>query len=136
MIKKYAIADSIGRVSRIVTCGEEEIDAQLDIADTAYEAIGTVSDLTHYVDNGELLPKQVFPFIFGNMQIIASGIDECVISNVPLGTIVVDPRDGWTTSITDGTFAFSVDLAGTYKFKFSGIPYLDQEVSIEAIAAT
>jgi hypothetical protein len=38
--------------------------------------------------------------------------------------------------VTDGEIRFSVDLAGTYTFRFTAVPYLDQEITIEAIAAT
>jgi hypothetical protein len=69
------------------------------------------------------------------MEIVADGLDEATISGIPNGTGAEWP-DGQTDIVTDGEIRFSVDLPGTYTFRFTAVPYLDQEVVIEAIPAT
>jgi Fe2+ transport system protein B len=58
-----------------------------------------------------------------------------VISNIPAGVTVQWP-DGQIDEVTDGEVRFAVDLPGTYTLTFDAVPYLEQEVTIEAVAAT
>ena len=92
------------------------------------------SSAKNYVDNGQLKDRQGFELLLSAAQIVANGTDEAIISNLPAGVQVEWP-DGQTDIVTDGEIRFSVDLAGTYTFRFTAVPYLDQEITIEAIAA-
>jgi len=92
------------------------------------------SSAKNYVDNGQLKDRQGFELLLSAAQIVANGTDEAIISNLPAGVQVEWP-DGQTDIVTDGEIRFSVDLAGTYTFRFTAVPYLDQEVTIEALAA-
>jgi len=96
--------------------------------------VGGRSDNLH-VSNGEVLDCVEMPLIATNTPLLANGTDEAVISGIPEGVQVEWP-DGQTDIVTGGEIRFSVDLAGTYTFRFTAVPYLDQEVTIEAIAAT
>ena len=93
------------------------------------------SSAKNYVDNGQLKDRQGFELLLSAAQIVANGTDEAIISNLPAGVQVQWP-DGQTDIVTDGEIRFSVDLPGTYTFQFTAVPYLDQEITIEAIAAT
>ena len=95
--------------------------------------VGGRSDNLH-VSNGEVLDCVEMPLIATNTPLLANGTDEAVISGIPEGAQVVWP-DGQTDIVTGGEIRFSVDLAGTYTFRFTAVPYLDQEVTIEALAA-
>jgi hypothetical protein len=101
----------------------------------AIEVPETVTDSNSYIAAGEVLPKQPLNLQMTNPQIAADGVDECVIGNVPTGTSVEWP-DGQTDEVTDGEVRFAVDLPGTYILTFDAVPYLRQEVAIEAVAAT
>ena len=92
------------------------------------------SSAKNYVDNGQLKDRQGFELLLSAAQIVANGTDEAIISGIPAGVQVEWP-DGQTDIVTDGEIRFSVDLAGTYTFRFTAVPYLDQEITIEAIAA-
>ena len=96
--------------------------------------VGGRSDNLH-VSNGEVLDCVEMPLIATNTPLLANGTDEAVISGIPEGVQVEWP-DGQTDIVTGGEIRFSVDLAGTYTFRFTAVPYLDQEVTIEALAAT
>ena len=74
------------------------------------------------------------PLIVTSTPLIANGTDEAIISNIPAGAQVEWP-DRQTDIVNDGEIRFSVDLPGTYTFRLTAVPYLDQEVVIEAIAA-
>jgi len=88
-----------------------------------------------YVLEGELAIKSKILSVTSNETIIANGTDEAIISNIPAGVQVEWP-DGQIDIVNDGEIRFSVDLPGTYTFRFTAVPYLDQEVVIEAIPAT
>jgi len=75
------------------------------------------------------------PLITTSTPLIANGTDEAVISGIPEGAQVEWP-DGQINIVTDGEIGFSVDLPGTYAFKFTAVAYLDKEITIEAIPAT
>jgi len=79
--------------------------------------------------------RQPMSLIVTSTSLIADGTDESIISDIPEGVQVEWP-DGQTDIVTDGEIRFSVDLAGTYTFRFTAVPYLDKEITIEAIAAT
>ena len=96
--------------------------------------VGGRSDNLH-VSNGEVLDCVEMPLIATNTPLLANGTDEAVISGIPEGVQVEWP-DGQTDIVTGGEIRFSVDLAGTYTFQFTAVPYLDQEVVIEAFAET
>jgi len=95
---------------------------------------GDRSDNLH-VSNGEVLDCVEMSLITTNTPLIADGIDEVIISGIP-SDVQVEWPDGQTDIVTGGEIRFSVDLPGTYTFQFTAIPYLDKEVTIEAIAAT
>lgn len=86
-----------------------------------------------WYSSGEFLPK-VRLSLPGSLQIIANGIDEAIITNIPAGVAVEWP-DGQIDEVTDGEVRFSVDLPGTYTLIFDAVPYLRQEVTIEAVTA-
>lgn len=135
MISHFAVYDSRGLITGIVSCPKSMGKLQGTTERPAIEVPETVTDSNSYIAAGEVLPKQPLNLQILSIRIIANGTDECVISNVPAGTTVEWP-DGQTDEVTDGEVRFSVDLAGTYTLRFSAIPYLDEEVTIEAVAAT
>ena len=96
---------------------------------------GSLSHADVYVESGAVTQRQLMPLATTNTSIIANGTDEAIISGIPAGVQVEWP-DGQIDIVTDGEIGFSVDLPGTYTFRFTAVPYLDKEVTIEAIAAT
>jgi len=102
-------------------------------AEVVTYAGGRSDDL--HVSNGEVLDCVEMPLITTNTPLIADGTDEVIISGIPSGVQVEWP-DGQTDIVTDGEIRFSVDLLGTYTFRFTAVPYLDKEITVEAITAT
>jgi len=96
---------------------------------------GPLSQADIYVESGSVLQRQPMVLITTNTPLLANGTDEAVISGIPEGVQVEWP-DGQVDTVTDGEIRFSVDLPGTYTFQLTAVPYLDQEITIEAIAAT
>ena len=93
-----------------------------------------INAAVHYVSGEALQIRQPIPLVTTNTPLTANGTDESIISSIPEGVQVEWP-DGQIDIVTDGEIRFSVDLPGTYTFRFTAVPYLDQEVVIEAIAA-
>lgn len=89
---------------------------------------------THYVDvNTETSkPRPPLPVVANKSQIQADGVDELVLSGVPVGSSVIWP-DGEEGVVNDGEVALSVDLAGSYVIKIVSFPYLTEEFTVEAI---
>ena len=135
MNKIFAAYDSNGSIHFIMRCQEVGTTFYDDTGLNAVEVNGRVSDFSHYVVDGAAQPKKLMNLTTTNTPLITNGTDESVITDIPEGTQVQWP-DGQTDSVTDGEIGFSVDLPGTYTFRFTAVPYLDQEVAIEAIAAT
>lgn len=133
-MNRWAVYEPSGRIdsvfSGLVSNAVMQAEGDLSIAPIAEG----LDDLTAYVVGGVVLEKQSFPLSVSPAQIAADGLDTATISGIPTGTQVEWP-DGQTDTVTDGIVEFSVDLPGTYTLKFSAIPYLDQEVTIEALPA-
>jgi len=134
-MSQWAIYTSSGRIDRVYSGMEAEALIQPQGSEQVAVMPDGLDDSTAYVSGGQAVPKQSMSPQTANSQITADGADECVIGNIPPGVTVEWP-DGQTDIVTDGEIRFSVDLPGTYTFQFTAVPYLDQEVVIEAIAAT
>ena len=134
----WAVYDiSTGKIERIYNGPPEEALIQAQPGEGIVAIADGLDDESAYIATGvtEPQPKTEFPLSVSATQITADGIDECLITGVPAGTEVTWP-DGQTDIVSDGEVAFAVDLPGEYILKFSAVPYLTQEVAIEAIPAT
>jgi len=96
---------------------------------------GRVDNVYVDVKSLQTVQKKAFSVITTNTPLTANGTDEAIISGIPAGVQAQWP-DGQIDIVNDGEIGFSVDLPGTYTFRFTAVPYLDQEVVIEAIPAT
>lgn len=85
----------------------------------------------YYLLEGQVLERQPLTLSMPS-PILANGIDEAVITGVPTPCEVTWP-DGEVTEVTDGLVRFSVDLAGSYTFKFDSIPHLIDDITVEAV---
>jgi len=135
MNKIFAAYDTDGAIQFIMRCMEVGPTFYDDTGLNAIEVTEIVGDSSHYVVDGVVQPKQPISLITTNTPLTADGIDEVIISGIPTGVQVRWP-DGQTDIVTGGEVGFKVDLAGTYTFRFTAVPYLDKEITIEAIAAT
>ena len=135
MNRNYAAYNNEGAIQFVMRCGEIGPDFYADTGLMTLEVLDGVNGQSHYASAGEVFARLPMSLITTNTPLIADGTDEVIISGIPEGAQVEWP-DGQTDIVTDGEIRFSVDLAGTYTFRFTAVPYLDQEVVIEAIAAT
>ena len=134
-MNRWAVYDQQGRIESIYSGPDFEADLQAQGGLEVVPIADDLDDVTAYISGGAVQPKQPMPLITTNTPLIADGIDEVIISGIPSGVQVEWP-DGQIDMVTDEDIRFSVDLLGTYTFNFTAIPYLDQEIVIEAIAAT
>ena len=136
----FAIYKASGEITKIFKGAASEGALQVNPGDDEVGHLPSVfgqTDDKNYVDveNLIIMEKQPFPFTTSSTQITADGINEAIISGIPAGTTVTWP-DSQSDEVTDGVVEFAVDLPGNYTLTFTAIPYLDQEVVIEAVAAT
>lgn len=133
-MNRWAIYSPDGCIDRIYSGPPQEAALQPRDDEDLLPIYGELDDATAYVSNGEVLARQSFGLQADKLQIVADGADTATIASVPAGTTVTW-HDGQVDEITDGQAQIATDLPGTYTLKFSAIPYLDQEVTIEAVAA-
>ena len=126
-----------GKIQRVMVGPSE--DWMGDLATNMSRLVLTnhevINAAVHYVSGEALQIRQPIPLVTTNILLIANGTDETIISGIPEGVQVEWP-DGQTDIVTDGEISFSVDLPGTYTFRFTAVPYLDKEITVEAIATT
>ena len=134
-IKNYAVYVASGEILQTVTMTARMAALQELNTNSMTEVSTEVTDSTHFFIDGDVSPKSEFDLTVGEVQLLSGGTYSVTISNVPTGVQVEWP-DGQTDTVTDGEISFSVDLPGTYTFKFTAVPYLDKEITVEAIAAT
>jgi len=134
-MNRWAIYNQQGRIDSIYSGPDFEAQLQAQGGLEVVPIADDLDDVTAYISGGDVQPKQPMSLITTNTPLLANGTDEAVISGIPEGAQVEWP-DGQTDIVTGGEIRFSVDLAGTYTFQFTAVPYLDQEVTIEAVAAT
>jgi peptidoglycan hydrolase-like protein with peptidoglycan-binding domain len=128
----YKIAT--GKIDRILSGNPDLLPLNVFEGEDGIHISATLTEVNAYVDNGQVVEKQPLN-LPESLQITADGTDEAVITNIPAGVTVQWP-DGQTDEVTDGEVRFAVDLPGTYTLIFDAVPYLRQEVTIEAVAAT
>ena len=130
----YVLYDNTGKITASGSCPEIMVEAQNVIPGvTVLQGEGRPE--TQYVDTlqdpPEIKERLPFPGVQNKNTILADGTDEWIVSDLPVGSIVT--VNDIVTVVNDGSFEFSVDLPGTYTFKFDPFPYLEEEVSIEVI---
>ena len=133
-MNRWAVYNQQGRIDSIYSGLDSEAQLQAQDGLEVVLIADDLDDVTAYISGGAVQPKQPISLITTNTPLIADGTDEVIISGIPPGVQVEWP-DGQTDIVTGGEIRFSVDLAGTYTFRFTAVPYLDQEVTIEALAA-
>lgn len=130
----HVLIDAVGRL-----CGEFLCpDTTGVILPTGCSlAVGSGQPDTHYVNtaSGTLYEKSAFSYPVSKTQIIADNVDTTVITGLPANTLVTWP-DGQIDEVNDGEVEFGTDLIGTHTLIIDAVPYLKQEIQIEAIATT
>ena len=134
-MNRWAVYDQQGRIDSIYSGPDFEAQLQPQDGLEVLPIADDLNDVTAYISGGAVQPKVAFPFVVTTGQITANGTDEVIISGIPSGVQVQWP-DGQTDIVMDDEISFSVDLPGTYTFRFTAVPYLDKEITVEAIAAT
>lgn len=103
-----------------------ENSALIELSENSWDYYVDVSVLPHVV-----VPKSSYNLNTTALTLMADGLDEVTISNIPPGTAVIWP-DGYESVIDTGSISFSVDLAGEYAFGFESVAYLDESITITA----
>lgn len=85
---------------------------------------GKSDDLIHYIVDGVITDKPSMDLTLDKSAIIANGVDEAVIGNVPIGAVCQG------VEIDDGELIFTTDKVAEHVLKFELFPYLDGEVTI------
>ena len=134
-MKRWAVYNQNGSISHIYSGSDNEALMQ-PVGDQQIALTPELLDDSNaYVVGGVVVEKAPMALTTINTPLRADGIDEMTISGIPEGVQVRWP-DGFTHIENNGSVGFKVDLPGIYTFRFTGTPYLDQEVTLEAVPAT
>lgn len=133
-MSKWAIHKD-SKITAIYYGPESEAAMQLEVGEAYLAMPDHLDDLMAYVFDGAITSKTDLPISINKNQIVADGNDTATISGIPASVTVTWPDD-LTEEVTDGVVEFAIDLPGTYTLTFDSVPYLKQEVTIEAVSAT
>jgi len=128
---------STGEITAIVLCPDDEITNQFDEAISSY-VVGNHDSKTKYINNGTVTTRPSIGLTIDKTQITSDPTDvfalpenKATISNLPKPTTVT--VNGVQSQTTDGTAEIVSDVPTTLQIKVSSWPYLDEELTIEAI---
>lgn len=76
--------------------------------------------------------KVNMPILSNKTSIQGNGIDTCIFSQIPAGTLVASSELKIYETINDGSVELSVDAPGKYQLTFSHPLYLDTEAKVIA----
>ncbi len=121
-----------GRILRSGICGHLDVVNQAQGGgETAIE--GRASDVTEYFDivEGVIKSRPVIEATMSKTEIVADGVDELVISPLPIPTTV--RVQGNEVIVMDGSLEFSTSLAGPLDFRLDAFPYQDKTLIGRAV---
>lgn len=134
-MKNYAIYRiATGELTQTGMCPDFLLTAQEPV-DTEFGLI-EIPQLSwnYYVDDGELKEKVAHNYSINKSTLLANDTDEIIITGLHNPTQVITNPGGFVDEVTDGEFRLSTDQAGQYTLTLKAIPYLNEEITIEAIA--
>lgn len=127
----YAIYDvATGRIRQVTTCDAEFLDIQpIGPGQSAREVSEDVNNADDYMEGGFPVPRPTLAF--DKTTIVANGVDEAVLANLPNPTTVL--VDGAEHVVTDGTFELSAIMPATYVVEVPDpFPYLSYRAEVVA----
>lgn len=118
-----AVHDSEGVILRVVTCPSSQVEGQAGSGEALVEVAEGVSDITHYIHEGEAVEKAA---LYPSVEV--DGFT-ATITGLPDGLEV--EFDGVTAITDDDPLEIEVDEPGTYRLRIDGgAPYISTEVEI------
>lgn len=101
----------------------------LELSEAPNELSGIYVDIT--TTPHKIKQKHNLDISISKTTLLADGVDEAVISNIPNGTLVTW-SDDQVDEVTDGVVRLSTTQPSIYVLKFEGLKYLTKEVALEA----
>lgn len=128
------IYNSEGRILRVASVSPAMVQMQKQEGEFLFEGTSDIS--ADYVNNGEVIKREIQPTTINKTTLSADGIDSIIFSNVPNGTFLAFNINDMNTQVFGNIVTediFSTTVAGTYHIKIISFPYLDFETTVEAI---
>ena len=131
MNANFIIYDGIGKIIRTGSCPASMVDVQA--GDGEYVTIGSASDITQYIYNGNITNKPASTTIIDKVFCLADGIDFITLSSIPDNATILISGQGVNINQSIGNSdTITFDLAGEYNISIKSFPSLDYEVIINA----
>lgn len=111
-----------GRITAICSCSQSDLAQQPDAIQIP--AAG-VTEETHYVSGGAVVARQALVATFDKLAILDDGVDEAVLSGLPMPCTVY--VDGVANVIADGSMEFSATSPGEYVIRVDEVAFAPQE---------
>lgn len=132
MIAQYIVFNLLGKITKLLTVDEADIEANL--AEDEAAMLGYCDMQAWYVTGGTLTEKPEFTEQFNKTTINADGNDSASITGLPAGTeIVITGAFYAVYDVDDGEFEINTTNPGTYNIKLSPFPYREFTVTINAV---
>ena len=113
-----------GRVNRVMTLGESDVEANTQAGETALLLTGSYQSSNIYIVDGEAQPRTEMP----DLNVSQDG-DIVTVDDIPDDTIVRWP-DG-TMTRESGSFSFESNITGAHRFYIDAPQYLPKWVNID-----
>jgi hypothetical protein len=131
---KAIIYNSVGKILRLISAPEDRLSLQVQAGELML--IGEANEFANYIDQGTVTQRPTQPTSLSKLTLTADGVDLITITNEPIGatfTAVNTVSGKVVTGLIDGTDSFSTTIVGAYKITIVLWPYLDFEVTVNAI---
>ena len=92
---------------------------------------GKYQSHSHYIKNEVATPRPEMSLTLDKQTIAADAEDMATISGIPAGATVTSSEN--SAVVDSGSLEFVTDQVGTHTLKFELFPYLDAEVTINAV---
>lgn len=136
-------ADATGRIEQIVL--DPVLPGQIELAEASGLPFAPATDVPYErwdlvqrlwinpaITPWELAARPVMPVQVPGTFLKADGKDELVFTGIPDGAIC--EFEGQSLPVEDNTLRLHSDMPGTYQIALKCWPYIDWEISVEAIA--
>lgn len=130
----FVIYNAGGAILRLGFCQECGLEAQ--IHSSGEYVVSNIANIhADYIDQGETTPRPTQLSTLNKLTLTADGLDTITISNTPTGTFTavnLATRETISGAIS-GIDTFATTIAGTYTITIVAFPYLDFDITIEAV---
>ena len=110
-----------GHITGVGRCMISDLPLQAQSGETILKTADLVNDAENYIHDGAVTICTPLPATWNKTSITADGVDEAVLSDLPIPcTVYLDDQE---IVVDDGSFEFSTDDAGIYRVRVDAVAH-------------